>query len=106
METPLSYIQRRLVWYATCSVSTEHTEQQSNRATEHSAGHVTQRSAVLAAGRDERRRLSDPLPEASLQCHYIHRDILLGVLDRFVGLNEKLRSIQLSLICALLVAAI
>ena len=42
--------------YATCSVSTEHTEQQSNRATEHSAGHVTQRSAVLAAGRDERRR--------------------------------------------------
>ena len=41
---------------ATCSVSTEHTEQQSNRATEHSAGHVTQRSAVLAAGRDERRR--------------------------------------------------
>ena len=44
------------MWYATCSVSTEHTEQQSNRATEHSAGHVTQRSAVLAAGRDERRR--------------------------------------------------
>ena len=41
---------------ATCSVSTEHIEQQSNRATEHSAGHVTQRSAVLAAGRDERRR--------------------------------------------------
>jgi hypothetical protein len=31
-------------------------EQQSNRATEHSAGHVIQRSAVLAAGRDERRR--------------------------------------------------
>jgi hypothetical protein len=26
---------------ATCSVSTEHTEQQSNRAAEHSAGHVT-----------------------------------------------------------------
>ena len=53
--------------YATCPVSTEHTEQQSNRATEHSAGHVTQRSAVLAAGRDDRRRLSDLLPEASLQ---------------------------------------
>ena len=44
------------MWYATCSVSTEHTEQQSNIATEHSAGHVTHRSAVLAAGRDERRR--------------------------------------------------
>ena len=43
--------------YAICSVSTEHTEQQSNRATEHSAGHVTHRSAVLAAGRDERRRI-------------------------------------------------
>ena len=42
--------------YATCSVSTEHTEQQSNRATEHSAGHVTTCSVVLAAGRDERRR--------------------------------------------------
>jgi hypothetical protein len=40
----------------TCSISIEHTEQQSNRATEHSAGHVTQRSAVLAAGRNERRR--------------------------------------------------
>ena len=38
-------------------MSTEHTEQQSNRATEHSAGHVTHRSAVLAAGRDERRRI-------------------------------------------------
>jgi hypothetical protein len=43
--------------YATCSVSTERTEQQSNRATEHSAGHVTHRSAGLAAGRDERRRI-------------------------------------------------
>jgi hypothetical protein len=32
------------------------TEQQRNRATEHSAGHVVARSAVLAAGRDERRR--------------------------------------------------
>ena len=56
METPLSYILRRLVWYATCSVSIEHIEQQSNRATEHSVGYVTQRSAILAAGRDERRR--------------------------------------------------
>ena len=56
MELQLSYIPRRLVRSATCSVSIEHTEQQSNRATEHSAGHVTQRSAVLAAGRDERRR--------------------------------------------------
>jgi hypothetical protein len=43
--------------YATCSVSTERTEQQSNRATEHSAGHVTHSSAGLAAGRDERRRI-------------------------------------------------
>jgi hypothetical protein len=56
MELQLSYIPRRLVRSATGSVSIEHTEQQSNRATEHSAGHVTQRSAVLAAGRDERRR--------------------------------------------------
>lgn len=55
--------------YATCSVSTEHTEhteQQSNRATEHSAGHVTQRSAVLAAWSRRTSSLSDPLPEASL----------------------------------------
>ena len=43
--------------YATCSVSTEHTEQQSNRATEHSAGYVIYHSAVLAASRDERRRI-------------------------------------------------
>lgn len=50
-----SYIQRRLVGSTTCSVSTEHTEQQSNRATEHSAGHVTHRSAVG----DERRRPHD-----------------------------------------------
>jgi hypothetical protein len=45
------------VRYATCSVSPERAEQQSNRATEHSAGHVTLRSAVLAVGRDERRRI-------------------------------------------------
>jgi hypothetical protein len=57
----------RLVRYAICSVSTEHTEQQSNRATEHSAGHVTHRSAVLAAGRNERRCMQTPLPGASLQ---------------------------------------
>lgn len=31
----------RLVRCATCSVSTEHIEQQSSRAIEHSAGHVT-----------------------------------------------------------------
>jgi len=37
--------------YATCAVSTEQTEQQSSRAAEHSAGHVTHRSAVLAGGR-------------------------------------------------------
>jgi hypothetical protein len=67
MELQLSYIPRRLVRHAACSVSTEHTEQQSNRATEHSAGHVTHRSAVLAAGRNERRRMQTPLPGASLQ---------------------------------------
>jgi hypothetical protein len=52
---------------AACSVSTEHTEQQSNRATEHSAGHVTHRSAVLAAGRNERRCIQTMLPGVSLQ---------------------------------------
>jgi hypothetical protein len=69
METLPSYILRRLVRHAACSVSTEHTEQQSNRATEHSAGHVTHRSAVLAAGRDARRRMQTPLHGASL--HYL-----------------------------------
>jgi hypothetical protein len=53
---------------ATCSVSTERSEQQSNRATERSAGHVTHRSAVLAAGRNERRCIQTMLPGASL--HY------------------------------------
>ena len=43
--------------YVTYSMSTEHIEQQSNRATEHSTGHVTHRSAVLVAGRDEHRRI-------------------------------------------------
>jgi hypothetical protein len=52
--------------HATCSVSTERTEQQSNRATEHSAGHVTYYSAVLAAGRDERRRIQT----SCLRPHY------------------------------------
>jgi hypothetical protein len=33
--------------YATCSVAAEQTEQQSSRATEHSAGHVIPRSATL-----------------------------------------------------------
>jgi len=51
--------------YAACSVSKEHTEQQSNRATEHSTAHVTHRSAVLAAGRTS--LLPIPLPGASLQ---------------------------------------
>ena len=72
METLLSYILRRLVRYATCSVSTEHTEQQSNRATEHSAGHVTHRSAVLAASRDERRRIQT----FCLRPHYKDRNTL------------------------------
>lgn len=39
---------------------------QSSRATEHSAGHVTQRFAVLAAGRNERRCMQTPLPGALL----------------------------------------
>ena len=55
--TPTILYTKETRGYATCSVSTEHTEQQSNRATEHSAGHVTHRSAVLAAGRDGRRRI-------------------------------------------------
>jgi hypothetical protein len=49
--TPAILYTKETCGYATCSVSTEHTEQQSNRATEHSAGHVTQRSPVLAGGR-------------------------------------------------------
>ena len=67
MELQLSYILRRLVRYATCSVSTEHTEQQSNRATEHSAGHVTHRSACLGSGSRRTSSHTDLLPEASLQ---------------------------------------
>ena len=52
--------------YATCSVSTEHIEQQSNRATEHSAGHVTQRSAGLGSWSQQTSLPPDLLPEASL----------------------------------------
>jgi hypothetical protein len=44
------------VWHAACSVSTEHTEQQSNRATEHSAYHVTAALLSWQLGSDERRR--------------------------------------------------
>lgn len=40
---------------------------QSSRAAEHSEGHVTHRSADLAADRSERRSSLDLLPEASLQ---------------------------------------
>ena len=79
MELQLSYIPKRLVRYATCSVSTEHTEQQSNRVTEHSAGHVTHRSAVLAAGRDERRRIQT----RCLGHHYIG----LEPIDHEISIN-------------------
>jgi hypothetical protein len=50
MEHQLSYIPRRL--REACSLLCVH---RAYRATEHSAGHVTHRSAVLAAGRNERR---------------------------------------------------
>jgi hypothetical protein len=50
--------------YATCSVSTERTEQQSNRATEHSAGHVTHRSAGLGSWSRRTSSHTDLLPEA------------------------------------------
>jgi hypothetical protein len=66
---------------AACSVSTEHTEQQSNRATEHSAGHVTHRSAVLAAGRNERCCIQTMLPGASLQLSPETEYIYLHILD-------------------------
>lgn len=54
--TPTILYTKEARGYATCSVSTEHTEQQSNRATEHSAGHVT--IALLSWQMDisERRR--------------------------------------------------
>jgi hypothetical protein len=69
------------VRYAICSVSTEHTEQQSNRATEHSAGHVTHRSAVLAAGRDERRRIRTHC----LGHHYTHVKVTVIVCRNLVA---------------------
>jgi hypothetical protein len=62
MELRLSYIPRRLVYPVLCSVSTEHTEQQSNRATEHFAGQVTHRSAAWQLIVRERRYSHDPLP--------------------------------------------
>jgi hypothetical protein len=44
MESPLSCIPRRLVRYAICSVDTEHTEQQSNRAAEQQSNRASCRS--------------------------------------------------------------
>ena len=92
METPLSYIPRRLVRYATCSVSTEHTEQQSNRATEHSAGHVTHLSAVLAAGRDGRRRIQT----FCLRPHYT--DLYVALCPRKLALARFRPNIPRSLL--------
>jgi hypothetical protein len=71
-------------------MSTEHTEQQSNRAIEYSVGHVTYRSAVLAAGRNERRyyltfclrpyyKLVPSLPTSTLSLTYYRASLPLRV---------------------------
>jgi hypothetical protein len=86
--TPTIHTPRRLVRYSTYSLYSTYSIQCS-RVTEYSADHMTHRSAVSAAGRNECRCLLTPLRWASLHLTKSNRSMSNPIMGEVVFLKTS-----------------